>query len=142
MGATERRGLMAASRVGWLLAAVGVGGLLAEVPARNLVPTNAVPAFLVFPSASPPSLLLSSFSLSSSRSSQSSSQNSQADDSGAGKQESSSRRSGHHVRVPVEDEDSQPVELKEAEAAIDRKDYLAAEDFLHKLLQQESGSYV
>ncbi len=137
MGATGRRGPMIASRPGWLLAAACVCGILAQLPVRSLVPVNAVPAFFVFPSASPASLLSSS-----SLSSQSSSTNSQADDSSAGKQESSSRHSGHHVHVRVEDEDSQPAELKDAEAAIDKQKYPAAEDFLHTLLEREPGNYV
>jgi predicted Zn-dependent protease len=129
---------MTASRVGWLLAVFCGCGVLAEVPLPELVLRNAVPAFLVFPF---PSALSRPSSLSSSVTSQSS-QGSQADDSGSSRQESSSRRSGHHVRVPVEDEDSQPAELKEAEAAIDKKDYPSAEDFLHKLLERDSGNYV
>lgn len=53
---------------------------------------------------------------------------------------SSSRRSSHHVKVPLED--SQPIELTQADAAIEKKDYAAAEGFLRKLLDRDSASYV
>jgi tetratricopeptide (TPR) repeat protein len=53
---------------------------------------------------------------------------------------SSSGRSGRHVRVPVED--SQPAELTQAEAAIEKKDYAAAEGLLGKLVERDSASYV
>jgi len=44
------------------------------------------------------------------------------------------------VQVPVED--SQPAELTQAEAAIEKKDYSAAEGLLHKLVERDSSSYV
>jgi Tfp pilus assembly protein PilF len=58
----------------------------------------------------------------------------------AGEPASSSRRSSHHVKVPLED--SQPIELTQADAAIEKKDYAAAEGFLRKLLERDSASYV
>jgi tetratricopeptide (TPR) repeat protein len=50
---------------------------------------------------------------------------------------SSSRR----VQVPVE-QDSQPSPLSVAEAAIDKKDYAAAETLLQKIVAQDAASYV
>ena len=58
------------------------------------------------------------------------------------KGESSSRRSGHRVRVPVEDEHAEPAELKEAEDAIDQKNYADAEAILHKFVEHEPANYV
>lgn len=51
-----------------------------------------------------------------------------------------SHRAVHHIQVPVED--SQPVELTAAEAAIEKKDYAAAEPLLRKLVERDSASYV
>src|SRR5216684_3158529 len=53
---------------------------------------------------------------------------------------SQGHRSGHHVKVPVED--SQPEELTQAETAIEKQDYAAAEPPLRKLVNREPGSYV
>jgi tetratricopeptide (TPR) repeat protein len=79
----------------------------------------------------------------SSSSSQSSpSQPQQTGESAADKQQSSSRHSAHHIRVPIEDADSQPPELREAESAIDKKDYTTAELLLHKLVEREPSNYV
>ncbi len=64
----------------------------------------------------------------------------QSSESSSDKKESSSRRSVHHIQVPVED--SQPEELTEAEAAIEKKDFAAAEPPLHKLVEREPASYV
>ena len=57
--------------------------------------------------------------------------------------ESSSRghHSGHYVQVPLED-DSEPPELTEAEAAIDKQDYFSAESLLRKFVEHDSASYV
>ena len=80
-------------------------------------------------------------SVSSTQSSQqSSSPSSQPAESSAEKKESSSHRSVHHIQVPVED--SQPAELTEAEAAIEKKDFAAAEPLLHKFVEREPASYV
>jgi tetratricopeptide (TPR) repeat protein len=49
-------------------------------------------------------------------------------------------RSAHHIQVPVED--SQPPELTQAEAAIEKGDYAAAEPLLRKLVSGDSASYV
>ena len=46
----------------------------------------------------------------------------------------------HHVQVPVED--SQPEELTQAETAIEKQDYPAAEPLLRKLVSREPASYV
>ena len=61
-------------------------------------------------------------------------------DSAPEKQESSSHRSVHHVQVAVED--SQPPEITEAEAAIDKKDYATAEHLLQTVVDREPTSYV
>jgi tetratricopeptide (TPR) repeat protein len=50
------------------------------------------------------------------------------------------RRSVHHVQVPADD--SQPEELIQAESAIEKHDYAAAEPLLRKLVGREPGSYV
>lgn len=55
--------------------------------------------------------------------------------------ESSSRKS-HHIRVPVEDEQQQAPELKQAEASIDRKDYVTAESLLQKCAARQPANYV
>jgi len=54
----------------------------------------------------------------------------------------SSSRHSHHVQVPVDDSPSQPVELTEAEAAIENKDYLTAEPLLRKFVEHDPTSYV
>ncbi|MGC1374197.1 MAG: tetratricopeptide repeat protein, partial [Candidatus Sulfotelmatobacter sp.] len=46
------------------------------------------------------------------------------------------------MRVPVEDNHSQPPELREAESAIDKKDYPTAQLLLHKLVEREPANYV
>lgn len=56
--------------------------------------------------------------------------------------ESSSKRSGHHIRVPVEDDNAEPAELKEADEAIDRNDYPNAATILHKFVEREPANYV
>src|SRR6202521_3212130 len=53
---------------------------------------------------------------------------------------SSSKRSAHHIKVPVDD--SQPAELTQAEAAIEKKNYAEAESLLHKLVERDGASYV
>jgi tetratricopeptide (TPR) repeat protein len=45
----------------------------------------------------------------------------------------------HHIQVEVED--SQPQELIDAEAAIEKRDYAAAEPLLRKLLEREPANY-
>ncbi len=67
-------------------------------------------------------------------------QSSQAGDAATTEKESSSHRSVHHIQVP--EEDAQPAELTEAEAAIEKKNYPAAETLLHKLVEREPASYV
>jgi tetratricopeptide (TPR) repeat protein len=51
-----------------------------------------------------------------------------------------SHRSVHHIQVPVED--SQPLELTQAEAAIEKQSYATAEPLLRRLLDREPTSYV
>jgi tetratricopeptide (TPR) repeat protein len=63
----------------------------------------------------------------------------QADQS---KKESSSRRSAHHIQVPVEDSSAQPPELTRAESEIEKRNFAVAEPLLRKLVEKESASYV
>jgi tetratricopeptide (TPR) repeat protein len=60
----------------------------------------------------------------------------------SGKNESSSRRSVHHIQVPDDDSPAQPAELTAAEAAIETKNYSAAESLLRKLVEHDPASYV
>src|SRR5260370_7980144 len=53
---------------------------------------------------------------------------------------SQGHRSGHHVQVPVED--SQPEELTQAETAIEKENYAAAEPLLRKLVERQPANYV
>ncbi|MFY9911010.1 MAG: tetratricopeptide repeat protein [Candidatus Sulfotelmatobacter sp.] len=46
------------------------------------------------------------------------------------------------MRVPIESEDTQPPDLREAESAIDKKDYATAEILLRKLVERDPSSYV
>jgi tetratricopeptide (TPR) repeat protein len=55
---------------------------------------------------------------------------------------SGAHRAIHHIQVPDEDAPTQPPELTQAEAAIEKKNYAAAESFLHKLVERDSASYV
>ena len=55
---------------------------------------------------------------------------------------SSSHRSAHRSRVPVDDSPSQPPELTRAEAEIEKQDYSAAETLLRKFVEKDSTSYV
>lgn len=60
----------------------------------------------------------------------------------AGTSSSSTHRSGHYIRVPDEDSPAQPAELTEAEAAIEKQNYAAAEPLLQKLVERDRTSYV
>jgi Tfp pilus assembly protein PilF len=51
-------------------------------------------------------------------------------------------RSVHHIQVRDEDSPTQPAELTAAEAAIEKKNYSAAEPLLRKLLEHDPASYV
>src|SRR5271168_5519475 len=51
-------------------------------------------------------------------------------------------RSVRHIQVEDEDSPSQPAELTQAESAIDKRDYAAAEPLLRKLVEREPASYV
>jgi predicted Zn-dependent protease len=72
--------------------------------------------------------------------SQTTEQESPSDHAAPAKKESSSHRSVHHIQVEVEN--SQPPELTAAEAAIEKKDYAAAEPQLRKLVDRQPDSYV
>jgi tetratricopeptide (TPR) repeat protein len=51
-------------------------------------------------------------------------------------------RSDHHIQVEDDSSPSQPPELTQAESAIDKQNYAAAEPLLRKLLEREPASYV
>jgi tetratricopeptide (TPR) repeat protein len=51
-------------------------------------------------------------------------------------------RSDHHIQVEDDSSPSQPAELTQAESAIDKQNYAAAEPLLRKLLEREPASYV
>jgi tetratricopeptide (TPR) repeat protein len=72
---------------------------------------------------------------------QPSNQTSPPSNSAASQPSSSSRRS-HHVQVADDDTPAQPAALSEAEAAIEKKDYAAAEPLLHKVVDHDAKSYV
>ncbi len=60
----------------------------------------------------------------------------------SGTSSSSTHRSGHHIRVPDDDSPAQPPELTEAETAIEKQNYAAAEPLLQKLVERAPTSYV
>src|SRR5208282_237811 len=62
--------------------------------------------------------------------------------SSSASQSSSTHRSGHHIRVSDDDSSARPAELTEAEAAIEKKNYAAAEPLLQKLVERDATSYV
>src|SRR5580693_199345 len=49
-------------------------------------------------------------------------------------------RTAHHIQVPVEDSESS--DLAQAETAIEKRDYAAAEPLLRKAVNGDSASYV
>jgi tetratricopeptide (TPR) repeat protein len=55
---------------------------------------------------------------------------------------SDAHRSTHHIQVPDDDSPAQPEELTQAEAAIEKRDYAAAEPLLRKLVQRDAANYV
>jgi tetratricopeptide (TPR) repeat protein len=55
---------------------------------------------------------------------------------------SAGHKSTHHIQVPDEDSPSQPAELLQAEAAIEKQRYAEADSFLHKLLDRDATNYV
>ena len=57
-------------------------------------------------------------------------------------QQTQTHRSVHHIQVRDEDSPTQPAELTAAEAAIEKKNYSAAEPLLRKLLEHDPASYV
>jgi Tfp pilus assembly protein PilF len=60
----------------------------------------------------------------------------------SGSSSSKPHHSNHHIQVPDDDSPSQPPELTQAEAKIDKQDYSAAEPLLHKLVESHPNSYV
>jgi tetratricopeptide (TPR) repeat protein len=48
----------------------------------------------------------------------------------------------HRIQVPDDDAAAQPSELTRAEAAIEKRDYAAAESLLQKLVERDANSYV
>jgi len=58
------------------------------------------------------------------------------------KKESSSRRSSHHIQVPVDDAQAQSPQLTQAEGEIEKRDYSAAEPLLRNLVEKDPASYV
>jgi len=52
-----------------------------------------------------------------------------------------SHRTIRHVQVPDEDSPAQPAELTQAEAAIEKQNYAAAEPLLRKLVERDAKSY-
>ncbi|HEV3306450.1 MAG TPA: tetratricopeptide repeat protein [Candidatus Sulfotelmatobacter sp.] len=55
---------------------------------------------------------------------------------------SSAHKQTHHIQVPDDDAPTLPTELTQAEAAIEKQNYPAAESLLHKLLERDATSYV
>ena len=53
-----------------------------------------------------------------------------------------SHRSVHHIQVPDEDSPTQPAELTQAETAIEKRDYAAAEPLLRKVVERDAANYV
>jgi tetratricopeptide (TPR) repeat protein len=117
--ATQRRLPMAASKslaravLALLLGACAAAQDTSQPPGQSSAPSS--PPASTTPSSSPPS---------------------------AGTSASSSHRSGHHIRVPDEDSPAQPAELTQAEAAIEKQNYAAAEPLLEKLVERDRTSYV
>ena len=60
---------------------------------------------------------------------------------GSAKSEPNPQRKAHHVRVADEDSQAQPAELTKAEAAIEKRDYAAAEPLLKKLADGDATNY-
>src|SRR5271170_3483860 len=70
---------------------------------------------------------------------------SSAPSSSSGSSSSSSsgaHRSIHHIQVEDDDSPGQPVELTQAEAAIEKQNYAVAEPLLRKLVERDATSYV
>jgi tetratricopeptide (TPR) repeat protein len=69
-------------------------------------------------------------------------QSSAPSSSGSSSTSAGGHRAGHHVQVADEDAAAQPEELSQAEAAIEKKNYAAAEPLLQKLVERDPASYV
>jgi predicted Zn-dependent protease len=59
-----------------------------------------------------------------------------------GASQTQTHRSAHHIQVRDEDSATQPAELTQAETAIEKKNYSAAEPLLRKLVEGDPASYV
>src|SRR5208337_834820 len=123
--ATERRLPMAACKsLACVLLALAVGACAmaqdaSQPPGQSSAPSSSAPSSST-PSTSTPA----------------------AGTSSSASQSSSTHRSGHHIRVSDDDSSAQPAELTEAEAAIEKKNYAAAEPLLQKLVERDATSYV
>jgi Tfp pilus assembly protein PilF len=62
--------------------------------------------------------------------------------SSQGSSQTQAHRPVHHIQVRDEDSPTQPAELIAAEAAIEKKNYSAAEPLLRKLVERDPASYV
>jgi len=82
-----------------------------------------------------------SSSSSSSSSSPASSSSTSTSSSGVSGSGASSRQTVHHVQVPDEDSPVQPAELTQAEAAIEKRNYVAAEPLLRKLVTRDPANF-
>src|SRR5579863_4049378 len=78
---------------------------------------------------------------SSQASSQTSSQTS-SETSAPSSSQNQGPRAGHRIRVEDDDSPAQPPELAEAEAAIEKRNYAAAETVLRRFVEKEATSYV
>src|ERR1035438_8493645 len=76
------------------------------------------------------------------QSSSSSSSPAQSSSAQSSSKQSGAHRSVHHIQVPDDDAPTQPAELTQAEAAIEKQDYAAAEPLLQKLVERDATSYV
>ena len=96
-----------------------------QAPGQSSAPASSAPPSSSAPSSSTPSTSTPAAGTSSSSS-----------------QSSSTHRTGHHIRVPDDDSPAQPAELTEAEEAIEKQNYAAAEPLLQKLVERDATSYV
>lgn len=76
------------------------------------------------------------------QSSSSSSSPAQSSSAQSSSKQSGAHRSVHHIQIPDDDAPAQPAELTQAEAAIEKQDYAAAEPLLQKLVERDATSYV
>jgi tetratricopeptide (TPR) repeat protein len=76
------------------------------------------------------------------QSSSSASSPAQSSSAQSSSKQSGAHRSVHHIQVPDDDAPAQPAELTQAEAAIEKQDYAAAEPILQRLVERDAASYV